>query len=44
VAMTGALTAYAAVNIFERERAERTYARIIYIEHFVCRRAFIVIR
>ena len=30
----GALTAYAAVNIFERDRAERTPARILYIEHF----------
>jgi len=32
--LDGALTAYAAVNIFERERAERTYAKILYIEHF----------
>lgn len=28
------LVSYAAVSIFERERAERTYAKILYIEHF----------
>ena len=30
----GAITAYAVVNIFERDRAERIPARILYIEHF----------
>lgn len=28
------LVSYAAVSILERERAERTYAKILYIEHF----------
>lgn len=32
--LDGALLSYAAVNTFERERAERTYAKILYIEHF----------
>lgn len=32
--LDGSLLSYAAVNIFERERAERTYAKILYIEHF----------
>lgn len=32
--LDGVLVSYAAVNIFERERAERTYAKILYIEHF----------
>lgn len=31
---SGKLVSYAAVNIFHRERAERTPARILYIEHF----------
>ncbi len=30
----GALTAYAAYRVFDRDRAERTPARICYIEHF----------
>lgn len=33
--LDGALTCYAAVQIFDRERAERTPAKILYIEHFV---------
>ncbi len=32
--LDGVLVSYAAVSIFERERAERTYAKIFYIEHF----------
>lgn len=32
--LDGVLVSYAAVNIFERDRAERTYAKILYIEHF----------
>lgn len=32
--LDGTLLSYAAVSIFERERAERTYAKILYIEHF----------
>lgn len=32
--LDGSLTSYAVVNIIERERAERTYAKILYIEHF----------
>lgn len=30
----GALTAYAVFSIFDRERAERTPAKVCYIEHF----------
>ncbi len=32
--LDGALLSYAAVSIFERECAERTYAKILYIKHF----------
>ncbi len=32
--LDGEITAYSVVNIFERERAGRTYAKILYIEHF----------
>ncbi len=32
--LDGTLLSYVAVNIFDRERAERTYAKILYIEHF----------